>query len=227
VKVLLQYYQQQPWLYYTLLTALCWGVWGSIMEYPEKFGFPATLGYITWAFTMIPCSYIAIKHGHKKIEFKLKAILIGSCTGILGAAGQLLLFSALKHGPAYTIFPIISLYPVLTIFLSILVLKEKTTNRCWLGIAVSIIAVLFLAYQQPSSSSTSGNLWLIFSFTIFIMWGIQEFLLKLGQCYMNSESIFFYMTITALMLTPIALWMTEFTTEINWGFKTKKGQTIY
>ena len=36
---------------------------------------------------------------------------------------------------------------------------------------------------------------------------------------MKAESIFFYMMITGLLLIPIALWMTNFSQEINWGFK--------
>jgi drug/metabolite transporter (DMT)-like permease len=36
---------------------------------------------------------------------------------------------------------------------------------------------------------------------------------------MKAESIFFYMMLTGLMLIPFALWMTDFSQEINWGFK--------
>ena len=50
---------------------------------------------------------------------------LGSIIGILGAGGQLLLFQALKDGPAYIVFPLISLYPILTIALSMIFLKEN------------------------------------------------------------------------------------------------------
>jgi drug/metabolite transporter (DMT)-like permease len=36
---------------------------------------------------------------------------------------------------------------------------------------------------------------------------------------MKAESIFFYMMITGLLLIPFALLMTDFSQEINWGFK--------
>jgi drug/metabolite transporter (DMT)-like permease len=212
-------YQLQPWLRLTILTTISWGIWGSLMEYPEKFGFPATLGYITWALTMIPCAYIAIKRGGKKINMGIKPIIIGCSAGFLGAGGQLMLFSALTHGPAYTIFPIISLYPVLTILLSTILLKERTNGSSWTGIVLSIVAVLLLSYQEPTSTTTVGHLWLFLSCAIFVMWGVQEFLLKLAQQFMNPESIFFYMMISALLLIPVALSMTNFSSDINWGLR--------
>ena len=41
--------------------------------------------------------------------------------------------------------------------------------------------------------------------------------MKLANATMDAESIFFYMTVTALMLVPIALAMTDFSIPINWG----------
>jgi drug/metabolite transporter (DMT)-like permease len=36
---------------------------------------------------------------------------------------------------------------------------------------------------------------------------------------MKAESIFFYMTVTALILAPVAIAMTDFSSDINWGFR--------
>ena len=36
---------------------------------------------------------------------------------------------------------------------------------------------------------------------------------------MNAESIFFYMMVMGLMLIPVALLMTDFSTDINYGFE--------
>ena len=36
---------------------------------------------------------------------------------------------------------------------------------------------------------------------------------------MKAESIFFYMTITGLLLMPVAYLMTDFSQPIEWGFK--------
>jgi uncharacterized membrane protein len=36
---------------------------------------------------------------------------------------------------------------------------------------------------------------------------------------MKAESIFFYMMVTGILMIPVALLMTDFSADINWGFK--------
>jgi uncharacterized membrane protein len=119
---------KRPWILYTIITTLLWGIWGAFIEIPEKAGFPATLGYSVWALTMVPCAVVALININWKLEYNLRSVYLGCLVGILGAAGQLILFQALRSGPAYVVFPIISLFPVVTIFLSTFFLKETTTN---------------------------------------------------------------------------------------------------
>ena len=108
--------EKRIWLFYALITTVFWGVWGAFIEIPEKSGFPATLGYVVWSLTMIPCAIYALKKINWKLEYDKRSIFLGSAVGLLGAGGQLILFQALRQGPAYIVFPIISLYPVLKIF---------------------------------------------------------------------------------------------------------------
>ncbi len=98
------------WLLFAAVTTLCWGVLGGFIELPEKAGFPATLGYSVWALTMVPCSLFALWFVGWKCEHDLRSVLLGFVIGSLGAGGQLLLFEALRTGPAYMVFPIVSLY---------------------------------------------------------------------------------------------------------------------
>ncbi|MCG9970620.1 EamA family transporter [Christiangramia crocea] len=209
----------KSWLLYAIVTTIFWGVWGAFIEIPEKAGFPATLGYVVWSLTMIPCALFALHRIKWKIEIDKKSIFLGSAIGILGAGGQLLLFQALRDGPAYIIFPLISLSPALTILLSVTLLKEKTTLLKWIGIFTAITAIFFLSYQEPGASDGRGYLWLALSIMVFIAWGVQAFVMKFSNETMKAESIFFFMTITAILLAPFALWMTDFSQPINWGFK--------
>ena len=210
----------KPWLIYALITTVFWGVWGAIIEIPEKSGFPPTLGYIVWSLTMIPCAIIALKIIDWKLQYDVKSIILGSLVGIFGAGGQIVLFMALKEGPAYIVFPIISLYPVLTIALSLAVLKEKVKLKQGIGIVLALAAIGFLSYQEPSDSSNHlGYAWLILSIIVFIAWGLQAYIMKFSNETMKAESIFFYMMVSALIFTPVAYYMTDFSQEINWGFK--------
>jgi len=211
--------EKRLWLFYALITTFSWGVWGAFIEIPEKAGFPATLGYVVWSLTMIPCSVIALWRAGWKLDHDLRSVVLGSAVGFLGAGGQLFLFQALRHGPAFIVFPIISLYPVLTIFLSIVFLRERARKRQWTGIVLAIIAIFFLSNPQINPVGSSGVGWLVLAVLVFVMWALQAYAMKFSNRTMTAESIFFYMTATALVLSPVAAAMTDFGANINWGFR--------
>lgn len=206
------------WLIYAILTTVTWGIWGALIEIPQKAGFPATLGYSVWALTMIPCAIIALKLIKFKLDFNRKSIFWGMLIGLTGAGGQLILFEALREGPAYIIFPVVSLYPVVTVILSLLVLKEKANKKSWIGIFFALIAIFLLSYMKPNNLDIKGFLWLGLSILVFLMWGIQAVSMKFANISMKAESIFTYMAISGVLLIPIAFWMTDFNQTINMGF---------
>lgn len=209
----------RPWLIYAIVTTVFWGVWGALIEIPEKAGFPATLGYTVWALTMIPPAIVALKKINWKPKLDKKSIFLGCVIGFTGAGGQLILFQALKTGPAYLVFPFISLSPVVTIILSYVFLKERASKRGWFGIAFALVAIPLLSYSPPENSTVSGYLWIILSLLVFLAWGIQAYVMRFANQTMKAEGIFFYMTLTGLLLIPFALLMTDFSQYINWGFK--------
>jgi uncharacterized membrane protein len=206
------------WFFYAVVTMLFWGVWGAFIERPEKNGFPATLGYVVWAFTMVPCAAVALWVMGGGPEHDLRAVVLGSVAGLLGAAGQLVLFDTLRRGPAYLVFPVISLSPVVSVLLSVLLLGETASARAWTGIVLALLAMPLLSYQPPDRSSPAkGRLWFVLALLVFLAWGIQAYVLRFANATMRSESLFFYMTVTGLLFVPVAVWMTDFAKPINWG----------
>lgn len=209
----------QHWLRYAILTTSFWGVWGALIEIPEKAGFPATLGYSVWALTMIPCAIFAARRIGWRVERDLTAIGLGSAVGFLGAGGQLILFEALRTGPAFVVFPVISLYPMVTILLSVWLLRERASGRQWMGIGLALPAIALLSYVEPTDTLITGYRWLLLALGVFLMWGVQAYVMKFANQRMAAESIFFYMAGTGLVLIPVALQMTDFAQPINWGLK--------
>jgi drug/metabolite transporter (DMT)-like permease len=166
---------------------------------------------------MIPPALVALKIIGWKLELDKKSIILGCIIGLTGAGGQLILFQALRTGPAYLVFPFISLSPVITIILSYFFLKERASKKGWLGIALALAAIILISYQPTGNSGGSGYLWIILSLIVFLAWGFQAFVMRFANQTMKAESIFFYMMITGLLLIPFALMMTDFNQNINWG----------
>jgi drug/metabolite transporter (DMT)-like permease len=209
----------EHWLAYAVVTTLFWGVWGALIELPEKRGFPATLGYVVWSLTMIPCAVVALRLVGWRLETDARSVALGAAAGLLGAGGQLALFDALRRGPAYLVFPIVSLSPAISVVMAVALLGETTTPRVWTGIVLALLAVPLLAYQPPGGAqgAARGRLWFPLAIAVCLAWGIQAYILRFANMTMRSESIFFYMTATAVGLAPVALWMTDFKKRIEWG----------
>jgi len=205
------------WISFVIIHVIFMGVWGALIELPEKNGFPATLGYVVWALTMIPATIVALIINKWKLDYDKRSVFYGCLSGLLGAAGQLVLFYTLKMAPAYLVFPILSLTPVVTILLAVLFLKESTGMIGWAGIGIAILAIFLLSYLPAGDSAASGYLWIVLTIIPLVAWGAQGFVMRFANDKMKAESIFFYMTISSLALIPVALWMTDFSKPVNYG----------
>lgn len=211
--------KKNSWLFYALITTVTWGIWGAFSEIPEKNGFPSTLTYVVWAISMIPCAVVALANIKWKLDIRWKSVLLGMGVGILGAAGQLVLFQALKEGPAYIIFPIVSLSPILTVILSMIFLKEKVNTLSKIGILLSFVALVCFSISSSDGTTGRGYLWLILALLVFAAWGVQAFIMKLANNYSpDAESVFVYMTISGLLFIPVAFGMTDMSQPINLSF---------
>ena len=205
------------WLLFVIFHVLFMGVWGALIEIPEKNGFPATLGYVVWALTMVPASLIALKMNKWKLQTDSKSIFWGCLAGFLGAIGQLVLFIILKIAPAYLVFPLLSLTPVVTILLAVVFLRERTGRVGWIGIVIAILAIIMLSYQPEGDTTVEGYFWMVLTAIPLLSWGAQGFVIRFANEKMSAESLFFYMMVSSLWLVPIALWMTDFDEPINYG----------
>jgi len=204
------------WLGYALATMLLWGVWGAFAGLPSEHGFPETLIYVVWALTMVPPAVAVVARNGWRVLHDRRAVGYGLTIGLLGAGGQMVLFYAVNAGPTYLIFPLISLSPVITIVLSMVFLRERTGLLGAAGIVLAVCALPLFDYA-PGQASHSYGLWFVLAVAVLVAWGLQSYFIKLANASMDAESIFFYMTASALLFVPVALAMTDFSKPINFG----------
>ena len=205
------------WVVYALVTVALWGVWGALAGLSAQRGFPDTLVYCVWALTMIPPALWVLARNGWKLDFSPQAIVYGMTIGLLGAGGQMLLFKALTIGPAYFIFPIISLSPAITIVMSFALLRERTGKLGALGIVLALVA-LPLFDLSLGQSNAAGLGWFALALLIMAAWGVQAYFMKLANNTVSAESIFFYMMVGGLLLVPVAWAMTDFSRPVNMGW---------
>ncbi len=197
------------WLLFILITVVTWGIWGAFSGYQISHGIPDTVVYIAWALSMLPCALVALIINKGKLTFSWRGIGLGAIVGLLGAGGQLVLFKALTLGPSYIIYPFISMSPVVVITLASIFLKERANKWQMAGIVVALAAILLLSLETGNEGSpVTGWLWIVLAVLVLLAWGIQGFFMKFANESMDAESLFVYMALFAVVLVPVAYFMT-------------------
>jgi|TARA_R110002096_G_scaffold436096_1_gene667413 drug/metabolite transporter (DMT)-like permease len=207
--------KSKPWLIYAIVTTLFWGLWGAFTGLSAG-DLPETMIYVIWAATMVPPAIFALKLIGWELQYDKKSILLGCIIGFLGAGGQMILFHTVTVGPTYLIFPIIALSPIVTVALSYLFLKERTTKLGALGVVLALVSLQMFEYSSGNDGGNFGILWFPLALCIMAAWGVQAYFMKLSNVTMHAESIFFYMMLTSLLLIPVALWMTDMSVGVQW-----------
>jgi len=204
------------WVVHALITVVLWGVWGALAGLSAQHGFPDTLVYCVWSLTMIPPALFVLARNGWKLDTSPRAVAYGLTVGLLGAGGQMLLFKALTIGPAYFIFPIISLSPAITIAMSFVMLRERTGKLGALGIVLALLALPLFDLSFGGNSQGLG--WFALALLIMAAWGVQAYFIKLANNTVSAESIFFYMMVGGLLLAPVAWAWTDFSQPVNTGW---------
>jgi drug/metabolite transporter (DMT)-like permease len=204
------------WLRYALLTTVTWGLWGAYTALPSEHGFPDTLTYVVWALTMIAPAVWALRRANAGFPRDRRSMLLGLAIGLLGAGGQMLLFRAVTFGPTYLIFPIISLSPVVTIVLSLVLLNERTGKLGVWGIILAVISLPLFDYSPVPGEHHYGT-WFFMAIGVMLAWGLQAYFIKLANATMSAEGIFAYMMLTGLLFIPVAFALTDFSRPLNLG----------
>ena len=194
----------RSWIFYATLLILFWGVWGAFSALPAtKYGYPDEMIYAIWALTMIIPAAVILRG--QRWDRRPAATIYGLLIGLTGAGGQLALFQALTMGPAYLIFPIISISPAITVVMAMVLLRERIPGLAVVGLVMALAAIVLFTITGGESEGSSGP-WLLLAIVICVAWGVQAyFMRKTATIGVNEATTFGWMTISGLLLIPVAL----------------------
>jgi transporter family protein len=132
------------WYLYSLLTIVTWGLWGLFSKLASNYAKPRqvllfqTVGVLAFGLVVLVVEKF-------RVEWSLPGFSWAALGGFLTFIGFLTFFAALDQGKASTVVTLSALYPLVTIILSIIVLREKLTTRQGIGIVLALIASVLLA----------------------------------------------------------------------------------
>lgn len=132
------------WLLYSLLALLSWGVFGFLSKVGSEKLSPTQMQILFSAgifITTIP----ALLRSHITSRTDKLGLLYGTFTGLLSVVANLAVFAALKDGKASVIQPATGLYPLVTVILAVMVLKERMNHFQVTGVILALIALWILS----------------------------------------------------------------------------------
>jgi transporter family protein len=134
----------KPWLIYALLTVMCWGLWGLFSKLASNYTRPRQT-LIFQAVGVIGFALVVLLLEKFQIQRTAAGFWWSAAAGFVNFIGFLFFFAAVQKGKVSTVISLSSLYPVVTIALSIVLLREKITPREGLGIGCALLAGWLLA----------------------------------------------------------------------------------
>lgn len=132
------------WLPAAIMALISFGLWGlftklAIVHIDSK----SALVFQTAGVLLV--GVIALSMMNFKPATDMRGLGFGLLTGIAYGVGCLFYFMAADKGKIITVVTLTALYPLVTIVLSYLLLKETVTIKQCLGIGFALVAIFFMA----------------------------------------------------------------------------------
>lgn len=129
-----------------IFTILLWGVWGFFLKISQ---FKIGMQTFFWSsFVLFPVTvvYLWVSKEFLPLRWDTVGITWALIAGFAGSLGSVTFYLLLKYSKASLVIPLTALYPVVTVILAILVLKEKITVLQSAGIVCALIAGILLGF---------------------------------------------------------------------------------
>jgi bacterial/archaeal transporter family protein len=133
------------WFWYSILCVVCWGGWtlfgklgsGEIPARTMQFLFP--LG-------CLPVAIALLSARRFRFEKSPRGISYGLANGVLAGIGGLALFAAYRTGGSTAVITAATaMYPMITVILAVLILRERLTWLHVLGLAFAGAAFILFS----------------------------------------------------------------------------------
>ena len=142
--------RQPAWLGWSLATIVLWGTWGLVSKiasadvdaYVNQLLYTAGLAplliFVAWT--------VRKQSAQEKREGRSTGVFWAFLTGILGGVGNIAFFQALvKGGKASVVAPVTALFPMVTVLLALVFLRERLGRTQWIGLALAFVAIYLLS----------------------------------------------------------------------------------
>src|SRR5262245_52542413 len=173
------------WLIWTIVALLSWGVWAVLAKLlgntltGEQSQALSTLGILPILF-WLPLSKRTQLRGASR-----KGLLLALAGGVVTCLGNVALYDALGRGEKVaTVVSLTALYPLTTIALAVVILRERLNAVQLAGIALSLVAIWLFNIQSGAGLLSAT---VVYALVPILFWGLSGFLQKVATNHLSAE----------------------------------------
>jgi transporter family protein len=143
----------QIWLVFAMLALVLWGVTGVTQKLStNRISSERSFLWFCWAMVALSAAVLLVAHPHWGLGRMV--VLCSIAGGALNGLGAWTSFRALESGgKASIVISLISLYPLLTVALAVILLGERLTWMQTAGAVVAISAAILLSLEAAPKAA--------------------------------------------------------------------------
>jgi len=132
------------WLLNSLLAFLCFGLWGFFPKIAVKYISPrsALIYEVMGGVVVAALTWFSMSKG---IEHDVRGVASAFITGVVGYLGMFFFLHAVDLGKVSVVASLTAVYPVLTILLAAMILREQITSVQYVGIGMALAGRILLS----------------------------------------------------------------------------------
>jgi transporter family protein len=137
------------WLWFAMVALVFWGITGVTQKLStNSISSERSFLWFCWAMVALSAAVLVVARPHWGLGTVV--VLSSIAGGALNGLGAWTSFRALESGgKASVVISLISLYPLLTVGLAVLLLHERLTLTQMIGAVVAIAAAILLSLEAP------------------------------------------------------------------------------
>jgi len=137
------------WLFYAMIALVFWGITGVTQKLSTNF-ISTALSFLGFAMAFVPVALAILVVVPLDWHTTPKVFGLAVLGGVLNGLGVITSFAALERGgKASIVIPLCYLFPLVTVFLAVLLLHERLTRTQTTGVALAVVAAILLSQEAP------------------------------------------------------------------------------
>jgi transporter family protein len=132
------------WLWYAFLCIFWWGLWGFLSKIGSGTANPLQM-QILFTLGMLPVAIGMLLHMRGRLDRERIGVSYGFLCGIATGLGTLGYFAALRTQDASVVTPLTGVFPILTVALAFVVLRERLNKVQMGGMLLALASIVILS----------------------------------------------------------------------------------